>query len=62
MIGNIRTSFISLLDQSNWMDDASKNKAKEKVNILINISFKRKNDCIIGSSYGSTNWLSGLFK
>ncbi len=48
MIGNIRTSFIALLDQSNWMDDASKNKAKEKVNILINISFKRKNDYIIG--------------
>jgi hypothetical protein len=33
MIGNIRNSFISMLDQSTWMDGTSKNLAKEKVNI-----------------------------
>ncbi len=33
MIGNIRNSFINMLDQSGWMDDNSKNLAKDKVNI-----------------------------
>jgi hypothetical protein len=33
MIENIRKSFINMLDQSSWMDEASKVKAKEKVNI-----------------------------
>jgi len=42
MIGNIRNSFIELLDQSDWMDANSKNKAKEKVNINKYIIRKKK--------------------
>lgn len=34
MIGNIRNSFIDMLDKSNWMDDTSKNKAKEKAQAI----------------------------
>jgi hypothetical protein len=33
MIENIRTSFIDMIDDSNWMDATSKRKAIEKVNI-----------------------------
>jgi hypothetical protein len=33
MIGNIRKSFINMVDQSTWMDEMSKNKAIEKVRI-----------------------------
>ncbi len=37
MIENIRTSFIDMIDKSTWMDDTSKRKAIEKVNILIQL-------------------------
>jgi len=60
MIGNIRNSFIGMLDKSNWMDGDTKNLAKDKVNISKYVICK-KNIYIIGSSYRSTNWLSGLF-
>lgn len=44
MIGNIRNSFMEMLNQSTWMDNISKVKAIEKVYIyiyiLINISVK----------------------
>ena len=33
MINNIRNAFIGMLDESTWMDDESKAKAIEKVNI-----------------------------
>ncbi|CAF4384850.1 unnamed protein product, partial [Adineta steineri] len=32
MIRNIRNAFIDMLEDSTWMDDVSKDKAKEKVN------------------------------
>lgn len=32
MINNIREAFIEMLNSSTWMDDESKNKAREKVN------------------------------
>ncbi len=47
MIGNIRNSFINMLDQSSWMDDPSKGLAKDKVNISKYIIYK-KNIYIIG--------------
>ena len=31
MISNIRKSFIDMLEESTWMDDVSKGRAKEKV-------------------------------
>ncbi len=42
MIGNVRTSFVTMLDQSSWMDDASKNLAKDKVNISKYVICKTK--------------------
>ncbi len=43
MIGNIRKSFIEMLDQSTWMDEISKNKAIEKVRVIINKNSIRLN-------------------
>jgi membrane metallo-endopeptidase-like protein 1 len=34
MIGNIRNSFVNMLDQSSWMDDASKGPAKDKARTM----------------------------
>jgi len=48
MIGNVRTSFVNMLDQSSWMDDTSKNLAKDKVNISKYVICKTKNIYIIG--------------
>jgi hypothetical protein len=47
MIGNIRNSFVNMLDQSGWMDNPSKDSAKDKVNISKYVIYK-KNIYIIG--------------
>jgi predicted metalloendopeptidase len=34
MIRNIRSAFIDLLEESTWMDDASKSRAIDKVSVI----------------------------